>query len=112
MEDETNKILPLNELSPETLASGEGEEVPPLDWQPAINNFKWGNADQIILHAMGLKRDSEKLNVENSKSKRRYMTFIIFVCIVAVGTLTYWEQVSGEVFTGFLGIVIGHLLSK
>ncbi len=112
MEDEKNKIMPLNELSPETPASGEEEEVPPIDWQPAIDNFKWENADQIVLQFLGLKKDSEKLNVENSESRRKYMTYIISVCIVVVGALTYHGDVPGEAFTGFLGVLIGHLLSK
>lgn len=112
MEEEKNKIVPHNELSPETPASGEGEKAPPLDWQPAIDNFKWEDADQLILQAMGLKRDSEELNVENSESRRKYMTIIIFVCIGVVGILTFYGKIPGEAFTGFLGVLIGHLLSK
>lgn len=108
-----NEIVPPDDLPPGTYRFDEdGTVSPTVDWQQAINKFKWENADQIIMRALGIKGDSEKLNVENSESRRKHMTIIICVTITVVGTLTYTGQVPGEAFTGFLGVLIGHLLSK
>jgi hypothetical protein len=108
-----NEIVPPHDLPPGTYQIDEdGSVSSAVDWQQAVNKFKWENADQIIMRALGIKGDSEKLNVENSHSRRKHMTIVICVTIVVVGILTYTGQVPGEAFTGFLGVLIGHLLSK
>lgn len=76
----------------------------PLDLQPAINRIRWEEVLNIVENHGKRDTSKEKIDIIGMYS-------LGTITVLIAGILAYYGILEGQAIAGFLGAVIGYLLS-
>lgn len=76
-----------------------------VDWQPILERINWEDLHTLI-HQWGQRGTAER------KAIIHWTYGISVLTIIVAGSLAYKGIIQGQAITGFLGAVIGYLLSR
>jgi len=98
---EENEKIESEELDEEQDAS----QAQGINWQPMLERIKWEDLNELI-HVWGHRGSKERM------SNVIGVYAITALTIITAGLLAYQGIIEGQAITGFLGAVIGYLLSS